>query len=170
MKGNCNKLDVLVGRGAVGRGGDLLGDGEVVKGSIGTVKAKFRLEQCGGAVSWEKPFARSPGDVDLVNPLFSRGKNLKKDFTIHGFFFGLKNLLMGEVPVGKESMRVAWGEKESSCSVTFGQVSKKFEMGDGMRSGFRKKGGKGERVGGRGDGDRRFTKTWKGCFFLRFLG
>ena len=97
-----------------------------------------------------------------MNPLFSRSKNLKKDFAVHGFFFGLKNLLMGEVPVGKESMRVAWGEEESSCSVTFGQVSKKFEMGDGMRGGFRKKGGKSERVRGRGDGDGSFAKTWKG--------
>jgi hypothetical protein len=59
-------------------------------------------------------------------------------------------------------MRVAWGEKESSCSVTFRQVSKKFEMGDGMRGGFRKKGGKSERVRGRGDGDGSFAKTWKG--------
>ena len=120
MKGNCNKLDVLVGGGGVGRGNNLLGDGEVVKGSIGTVKAKFRLEQCGGSVSWKKPFARSLGDLDLVNPLFSRSKNLKKDFAIHGFFFGLKNLLMGEVPVGKESMRVPCGKEESSGSVTFG--------------------------------------------------
>lgn len=162
MKGNCNKLDVLVGRGAVGGGGDLLGDGEVVKGSIGTVKAKFRLKQGGGAVSWEKPFARSLGDVDLVNPLFSRSKNLKKDFAVHGFFFGLKNLLMGEVPVGKESMRVPCGKEESSGSVTFGQVSKKFEMGDGMRGGFRKKGRKGERVGRRGDGDGGVAKAWQG--------
>ena len=120
MKGNCNKLDVLVGGGGVGRGHNLLGDGEVVKGSIGTVKAKFRLEQCGGAVSWKKPFARSRGNVDLVDSLFSRDKNLKKDFAVRGFFFGLKNLLTGEVPVGKERMRVAWGEKEASCSVTFG--------------------------------------------------
>ena len=97
-----------------------------------------------------------------MNPLFSRSKNLKKDFAIHGFFFGLKNLLMGEVPVGKESMRVAWGEKEASGSVTFGQVSKKFEMGDGMRGGFRKKGGKGERVGRRGDGDGGVAKAWQG--------
>ena len=162
MKGNCNKLDVLVGGGGVGRGNHLLGDGEVVKGSIGTVKAKFRLKQRGRAVSWKKPFARSRGNVDLVDSLFSRDKNLKKDFAVRGFFFGLKNLLTGEVPVGKERMRVAWGEEESSCSVTFGQVPKKFEMGDGMRGGFRKKGGKGERVRRRGDGDGSFAKTWKG--------
>ena len=162
MKGNCHKLDVLVGGGGVGRGNNLLGYGEVVKGSIGSVKAKFRLEQCGRAVSWKKPFARSRGDVDLVDSLFSRDKNLKKDFAVRGFFFGLKNLLTGEVPVGKERMRVAWGEKESSCSVTFGQVSKKFEMGNGMRGGFRKKGGKSERVRGRGDGDGSIAKPWKG--------
>ena len=119
MKGNCNKLDVLVGGGGVGRGHNLLRDGEVVKGSIGTVKAKFRLEQCGGAVSWKKPLARSRGNADLVDSLFSRDKNLKKDFAVRGFFFGLKNLLTVEVPVGKERMWVAWGEKESSCSVTF---------------------------------------------------
>ena len=71
-------------------------------------------------MSWEKPFARTWGDVDLVNSLLSRSKNLKKDFAVRGFFFGLKNLIMGEVPVGKESMRVAWGEEESSGSVTFG--------------------------------------------------
>jgi hypothetical protein len=59
-------------------------------------------------------------------------------------------------------MRVAWGEKESSGSVAFGQVSKKFEMGDRMRGGFRKKEGKSERVRGRGDGDGSFAKTWKG--------
>jgi hypothetical protein len=35
-------------------------------------------------------------------------------------------------------------------------------MGDRMRGGFRKKGGKGERVRGRGDGDGSFAKTWKG--------
>jgi hypothetical protein len=35
-------------------------------------------------------------------------------------------------------------------------------MGDGMRGGFRKKGGKGERVGGGGDGDGSFAKTWRG--------
>jgi len=162
VKGNCNKLDVLVGRGGVGRRGNLLGNGKVVKGSIGTVKAKFRLEQCGGAMSWKKPFARSRGNVDLVDSLFSGDKNLKKDFAVRGFFFGLKNLLTGEVPVRKERMRVAWGEKESSGSVTFGQVSKKFEMGDGMRGGFRKKGRKGERVRGRRDGDGSFAKTWKG--------
>ena len=120
MKRNCHKLDVLVGGGGVGRGNNLLGYGEVVKGSIGTVEAKFCLEQCGGAVSWKKPFARSRGDVDLVDSFFSRDKNLKKDFAVRGFFFGLKNLLTGEVPVGKERMRVAWSEKESSCSVTFG--------------------------------------------------
>ena len=68
----------------------------------------------------EKPFARSRRDVDLVNSLFSWSKNLKKDFAVGGFFFSLKNLLTGEVPVGKESMRVPWGEKESSGSVTFG--------------------------------------------------
>ena len=162
MKGNCHKLDVLVGGGGVGRGNNLLGYGEVVKGSIGSVKAKFRLEQCGGAVSWKKPFARSRGDVDLVDSFFSRDKNLQKDFAVRGFFFGLKNLLTGEVPVGKERMRVAWGEKEPSGSVAFGQVSKKFEMGYGMRGGFRKKGGKGERVRRRGDGDGSFAKTWKG--------
>ena len=162
MEGNCNKLDVLVGGGSVGRGNHLLGDGEVVKGSIGTVKAKFRLEQCGGAVSWKKPLARSRGNVDLVDSLFSRDKNLKKDFAVRGFFFGLKNLLTGEVPVGKERMRVAWGEKESSGSVAFGQVSKKFEMGGGMRGRFRKKGGKGERVGRRGDGDGGVAKEWQG--------
>jgi hypothetical protein len=154
-------LDVLVGGGGVGRGNHLLGDGEVVKGSIRTVKAKFRLEQCGGAVSWKKPFTRSRGNVDLVDSLFSRDKNLQKDFAVRGFFFGLKNMLTGKVPVGKERMRVAWGEKESSCSVTFWQVSKKLEMGDGMRRGFRKKGGKSERVRGRGDGDGSFAKTWK---------
>ena len=71
-------------------------------------------------MGWEKPFARSWGDVDLVNSLFSWSKNLKKDFAVRGFFFGLKNLLMGEVPVGKESMRVAWCEEESSGSITFG--------------------------------------------------
>ena len=162
MKGDCHELDVLVGGGGVGRGNHLLGYGKVVKGSIGSVKAKFRLEQCGGAVSWKKPFARSRGNVDLVDSLFSWDKNLKKDFAVRGFFFGLKNLLTGEVPVSKERMRVAWGEKESSCSVTFGQVSKKFEMGDGMRGGFRKKGGKSERVRGRGDGDGSFAKPWKG--------
>lgn len=97
----------------------MLGDGEVVKGSIGTVKAKFRLEQCGGAVSWKKPFARSRGNVDLVDSLFSRDKNLKKDFAVRGFFFSLKNLIFGEVPVGKKSMRIAWSEEESLGSVTF---------------------------------------------------
>ena len=30
-----------------------------------------------------------------------------------------------------------------------------------MRGGFRKKGGKGERVRGRGDGDGSFAKTWE---------
>jgi hypothetical protein len=120
VKGNCNKLDVLVGGGGVGRRDNLWGYGEMVKGSIGTVKAKFRLEQGGGAVSWEKPFARFRGDVDLVDSLFSRDKNLKKDFAVRGFFFGLKNLLTGEVPVGKERMRVAWGEEESLSSVSFG--------------------------------------------------
>jgi len=119
VKGNCNKLDVLVGGGGVGRGNHLLGDGEVMKGSIGTVKAKFCLEQCGGEVSWKKPFARSWGDVDLVKPLFSRGENLKKDFAVRGFFFSLKNLIFGEVPVGKKSMRIACSEEESSGSVTF---------------------------------------------------
>ena len=44
MKGNCDKLDVLVGGGGVGRGGNLLGDGKVVEGSIGTVKSKFSLK------------------------------------------------------------------------------------------------------------------------------
>ena len=78
MKGNCHKLDVLVGGGGVGRGNNLLGYGEVVKGSIGSVKAKFRLEECGGEVSWKKPFARSRGDVYLVDSLFSRDKNLQK--------------------------------------------------------------------------------------------
>lgn len=113
-------------------------------------------------MSWEKPFARSLGDLDLVNPLFSGSENLKKDFAVHGFFFGLKNLLMGEVPVGKESMRVPCGKEESSGSVTFGQVPKKFEMGGGMRGRFRKKGGKGERVGRRGYGDGGVAKAWQG--------
>ena len=97
-----------------------MGNGKVVKGSIGTVKAKFRLKKCGGAVGWKKPFARSWGDVDLVDSLFSRDKDLEKDFAVRGFFFGLKNLLTAKVPVGKERMRVAWGEEESSGSVTFG--------------------------------------------------
>ena len=120
MKWNCNKLDVLVSGWGVRRRDNLLGDGEVVKGSIGAVKSKFRLKQCGGAVGLKKPFARSWGDVDLVDSLFSRDKDLEKDFAVRGFFFGLKNLLTAKVPVGKERMRVAWGEEESSGSVTFG--------------------------------------------------
>jgi len=35
-------------------------------------------------------------------------------------------------------------------------------MGDGMRGWFRKKGGKGERVRGRRDGDGGVAKVWEG--------
>ena len=168
VKGNGDELNRLVGGGGVGRGGNLGGDGEVMKGSIGAVETKLCLEERGGAMGGEKPFAGSGGNVDLVNPFLSRGENLQKDFAVGGVFFGLKDLFMGEVPVGKERVGVARGEEEALRSVTFGQVAQKFEMGGRMGGGLREKGGQGEGVRGWGDGEGGLAKAGEGRFFLRF--
>lgn len=58
--------------------------------------------------------------MNLMNSLFAWSEDLEVEATIRGLFFGLFELLTGEVPVGEESLGISRGEEEAAGSVTFG--------------------------------------------------
>jgi len=58
--------------------------------------------------------------MNLMNSLFAWSEDLEVEATIRGLFFGLFELLAGEVPVSEESLGISGGEEEAAGSVTFG--------------------------------------------------
>ena len=123
MEGNRNKLDFVVWRGIVAWGEGFTGNGHLLKRPVRKVVTEFGLETRGGAIDRQIPLARARMNMNLMNPFSARNIDLEVNFSVGGFFFGIAELMPGEVPIGKEAAGVACGEKKTACSVRFGQFA-----------------------------------------------